>query len=368
LVAGAVGLEWHLLWAALSGMEALLAGLAALLFLWLLLKREAPPYLLGLLLGAAVWIRPDLLSLLIPAGWYWLFQIRPGLFRWRWPIRLALGIVSLFLPYILFQWSLTGSFWPSTFYAKQAEYAALRSLPWLSRFAQQWLAPLAGPLVLLLPAIGYWTWRRAAAGQWAQLAPFLWVLVYVATFATRLPVTYQHGRYAMPVLPTLLVIGLLGILEWIQPGATRSRLGWVIERAWLGTLAVLSLIFIVLGAEAYARDVAIIETEMVDTALWINENTDPGSLIAAHDIGALGYFGDRPLVDLAGLVSPQVIHFIRDEPALAIYMDEQGVDYLMTFPDWYPQLVANLEAVHSTEAGYSPLAGGTNMTVYAWPK
>jgi hypothetical protein len=109
----------------------------------------------------------------------------------------------------------------------------------------------------------------------------------------------------------------------------------------------------------------VIETEMVAAARWVAENAGPEELIAAHDIGALGYFAERPLLDLAGLVSPEVIPFIRDEGQLAVYLDEQQPVYLMTFPGWYPELTAGLEAVYSTEGTVSPELGGENMVVYS---
>jgi hypothetical protein len=119
---------------------------------------------------------------------------------------------------------------------------------------------------------------------------------------------------------------------------------------------------------AYRRDVQVIETEMVATARWVRANTEPAALIAAHDIGALGYFGGRRLLDLAGLVSPEVIPFIRDEARLSAWLDEMGADYLVTFPAWYPALVLDpkAEQVFVTAAPYSPAAGGQNMAVYAW--
>ena len=121
-----------------------------------------------------------------------------------------------------------------------------------------------------------------------------------------------------------------------------------------------------MGAQAYARDVAVINTEMVSTARWISENSAPEELIAAHDIGALGYFAQRPLLDLAGLISPDVIPFIRDEAALANYLDQKEPVYLVTFPGWYPQLTEGRTPVFSTEGKFSPTLGGENMAVYLW--
>jgi len=111
----------------------------------------------------------------------------------------------------------------------------------------------------------------------------------------------------------------------------------------------------------------VIESEMVTTAEWVSVNVPPGELIAAHDIGALGYFGKHDLVDLAGLISPEVIPFLRDDNRLATYMTGRGVRYLVAFPDWYPTLTLHLQPVFTTDAPYAPAQGGTNMTVYRWP-
>jgi hypothetical protein len=71
------------------------------------------------------------------------------------------------------------------------------------------------------------------------------------------------------------------------------------------------------------------------------------------------------LVDLAGLVSPEVIPFIRDEEKLAAFLDESGVAYLVAFPDFYPLLSQLAEPIYVAE-GIGPELGGDNMIVYHW--
>jgi hypothetical protein len=197
------------------------------------------------------------------------------------------------------------------------------------------------------------------------LIPLIWVGIYLAIYAIRLPVTYQHGRYAIPVIPVLLVLTYEGMMRWIEPRSpvTTKRIA---SRAWVLVVAISSLTFWLIGAGAYSRDVAIIESEMVATAHWIQDNTSEDAVVAAHDIGAIGYFAGRELVDLAGLVSPDVIPFIREEKALARYIDEAGAEYLITFPSWYPELTTGRQSLFVTESLYSPAAGGENMTVFAW--
>jgi hypothetical protein len=115
-------------------------------------------------------------------------------------------------------------------------------------------------------------------------------------------------------------------------------------------------------------DVAVIESEMVVTAKWASENLPEDAVIAAHDIGALGYFDDHELIDLAGLISPEVIPFIRDEPQLAVFLHERGADYLIAFPDFYPLLTADVEAVFTSGSAITPLFDQPNMAVYPWKR
>jgi hypothetical protein len=184
-------------------------------------------------------------------------------------------------------------------------------------------------------------------------------------YALRLPVSYQHGRYVMPAMPVYFIWGLAGLFELVFWGETNAI--WrVLGRAWAASTALVLVLFLFLGSAAYQRDVAVINSEMVDTAQWIASNTPPGSLIAAHDIGALGYFSDRQLLDLAGLVSPEVIPFIRDEHRLAAYLDQQGADYFVTFPGWYPYLVTRARLIRTSQGTVSTRIGGENMNVYRW--
>jgi hypothetical protein len=416
-----LAMEWHLVWAAGSGMETLLFVLVILLALvWLASKsssnaigkcqtsrrarpepaegfrntftdqipvpaktvspqnsllnlREVPPSFslwnswlgLGALVGLSVWLRPDGVTLLGPVG----FVLLLGSRRWREKLRIAmnfaLGFLILAGPYLVFNRALAGAWWPNTFYAKQAEYAILQRLPLWRRYLDELILPLVGAGVLLLPGFVYALYRAIQRRSWPVLAAGIWFLGYIGIYAWRLPVTYQHGRYVIPAMPVFMLIGLLGTAEMLE---LDSLVFWqrISSRTWIAALGAVLGLFWVIGARTYANDVAIIETEMVSTAKWVAKNTPPNALIAAHDIGALGYFGQRDLLDLAGLVSPEVIPFIRDEIALDRYLDARNADYLVTFPSWYPLLSTKGERIFQTHGQYSPAQGGENMAVYRW--
>lgn len=321
--------------------------------------------LIGLLVGLSVWLRPDGITLAGPV----LLVILAGERGWRErglaALRFSLGVSLLLLPYLAFNTALSGKPLPSTFFAKQAEYAVHRQVPLWGRLLGQAGLPLVGAGALLAPGFLVYTLRAVRVREWAGLAAVAWVAGYLALYAIRLPVTYQHGRYVIPAMAVYFVYSLSGMACWIRP---RSPILWqrVASKAWPLSTGLVLCVFWLMGARAYAGDVAIIESEMVVAARWIASNTDPQALVAVHDIGALGYFGERQILDLAGLVSPQVIPFIRDESRLEDFLNEQGAQYLVTFPGWYPTLVRNKSPVFSTRGGFSPAAGGENMNVYRW--
>lgn len=357
--------EWHLIWAALSGMETLLSALLPVVIAALLATTRRNRFLVGLLIGVGLWVRPDLVSLSLLVVWWDLADDRPLPAKAASLARAGAGIAALAIPYFAFQLVLSGRLWPSTFFAKQAEYSIRRGSPLLLRYLNQWQAPLAGMLAILAAGCAYWAIMAIRRGQWARLCLLAWPALYLGAFAVRLPVTYQHGRYAVPAIPLLLLIGLLGWGDGLAV-IPESRFRRVLKRVFLLSLFAVSVVFLWLGARAYASDLAVINEEMVDAARWISGNTEPNALIAAHDIGALGFFGERRILDLAGLVSPEVIPYLRDESRLSDHMSTEGASYLMTFPSWYPELSREGEQVYVTSGRASLRLAGENMAVYRW--
>jgi hypothetical protein len=360
-----IALEWHLVWAAASGMETLLSGLIITLVLGLLALGSRNYLGIGLLIGIGVWVRPDTVTLLGPATLVIfmtssIYKSKIGSLA-----KLFIGFAVILAFYFLFNLFITGTPFPNTFYAKQAEYAIFQMIPLYLRFLKISLLPITGVGIFLVPGIVLLLVRAIKIREWGILAGMIWFVCYIAIYAWRLPVTYQHGRYLIPAMPIYFVFGLSGMLSFIY-SLSLNRWKWVVSKVWQISTGLILISFWLLGARAFGTDVAIIETEMVATAKWVAANVPPGRLIAAHDIGALGYFAPRNIVDLAGLISPEVIPFIRDEEQLAQYLDRRNVEYLMTFPDWYPVLVKSLPVAFSSNGRFAPSMGQVNMAVYFW--
>lgn len=339
-----VALEWHLVWAAASGMETGLFA-ALLIWFWVSFLRRDPArvghvwhdgLLLGVWGGVLVLARPEGILAAGLAGIYGLLV--PGRLRdrLRWAALAAAGLALLLVPYFGLNVLTSGEMWPNTFYAKQTEYAALWSIPYPRRLLSQAFVSLIGPQIVLLPGLLYTLWLavRHRPVDWSVLLPVVWIVSHWALYAARLPVTYQHGRYAIPTIPVLAAYSIYGACQLARPRARQTpirlaSLTWLLAGALLFPLMVGFS-----GAPAYGRDVTFIEDEMVAVARWVADNTRPETVIAAHDIGALGYFAPRPLVDLAGLASPEVIPFMTDEARLTAYILDSRAAYLVVFPHW----------------------------------
>jgi hypothetical protein len=383
--------EWHMVWAAASGMETTLftaLSLALLEAFFALLAaanggsdrgpaslRTEEQYVravgIGLLGGLLILTRPEGLGLvgLVLGGM--LLLRRPGSeggFRQQLlTTGMALAVTILVLvPYLNFNLTVSGTLWPNTLYAKQVEYRSSLGLP--LRFWQVLAPTLVGAQILLLPgfllAIYYLIRRRT----WTAILPLAWWLGFLLVYALLLPVGYQHGRYTMPTIPILLLYGTWGTAAWLRPRSPHLLVR-VSSQALPVAVALLALLFWGRGALAYRDDVALIQGEMVATARWLQDHTEPGDLLAVHDIGAVGYFSQRSLLDLAGLITPEVIPFMTDAPRLADWIVERGAEYAVFFPDFsstYVQLAADprFEEVYCTGYAWTRAQGRENMCVY----
>lgn len=360
IIALLILLEWHLTWAADSGME-----IPLFVFLSLLsvdLQWEArPAWMIGAAIGLLTVTRPEglVLGAVLAAA-----QVPERIFpRQRpltWLALFALGLLAPVLPYLAFNLTASGTIWPNTFYAKSEEYAYLGAEPYISRWLTVALQPVIGVQVILLPGLAWCLRRVWRMRGWFWLGPLIWVPALISLYAWRLPVAYQHGRYLMPAIPFLLIYGWVGVV------GLAANLPRILRRTWYGATAALAAAFWVVGAGFYTTDVAIINCEMVQTARWTAAHLSPDGLIAAHDIGAQGYFGLNPILDLAGIVTPEIIPFIRDQARVRDFMLSRGARHVVVFPSWYPEYSADpgLRPVYTPDCRVTQTTGGDSLVVY----
>ena len=99
---------------------------------------------------------------------------------------------------------------------------------------------------------------------------------------------------------------------------------------------------------------------------WINTHLPARTAIAVKDFGRLSYFTDVRVVELAGIIDPELISHLQ-EGTIADYMNDRGVEYVIGPPDgeWpvFEQIRRNCRLVPVDEA---PFQECTSYSLQKW--
>ena len=98
-----------------------------------------------------------------------------------------------------------------------------------------------------------------------------------------------------------------------------------------------------MGRERYAANVRNVNDSDVAMSLWIRDHLPPAAVIAAQDVGAIGFLTPNPLIDLTGITTPEILPSIEraagasgGRAGLLRFLEQRRPEYLMLFADSYP--------------------------------
>ena len=304
------------------------AGAAAAAVLLLLVwaariagRREA---LAGLLAGLAVWVRPDACVGLLALGALLAVERRrlPGRYL---AVTVAVVALGLLLATLYF-----GQPLPNTLGAKLDMASAAQSPATHLRFWVRAALPLSRHLgsrylLLVAPAlagmaVGWRTGGRAARVVVAQAAG-------IAAAYTLLGVPF-FGWYLVPcVVALLLGLAFFCLHAPLLLAAPRWRVGAAVV---LVAVAFWQPIDAAVAA-ARSRGETARAAGYRHAGEWIRRHSPPSATVAAVEIGVLGYSGERPVLDLMGLVSPWVRPFVARNDLLGA-LRRQPTDLVLARP------------------------------------
>jgi arabinofuranosyltransferase len=356
----------RLVWGALSGMEVPLATLCVAGGAWAV--AAAHPSLGAAMLGLATLARPEA-GLLVG-----LHAVGAG--SWRGGARRLVIAAAVVAPAVAFNVIAGGRLVPATAAAK-VEGGLLGRAEGLTDawavtgrqikgFLVEWGAVLLQDHLALpaLVAVGLVA-GRAGRLRWLAAALLLHPIAVAVVSPYRGP-QFQTGRYSSHLLPLAVVVAMIG-LERILRALPAGRL----------RIAVFAILLVGLawgwpaGAEAYAWGVQNVNAMQVRLGRWVAEHTPPDTLIALNDVGALAYFGERRVIDLVGLATPEILPYRRQSAAGVLrYLERRCPEYLVIFPAWFPDLAARddlFRPVAGVTLPHNVVAGAATMTVYVTP-
>ncbi len=146
-----------------------------------------------------------------------------------------------------------------------------------------------------------------------RVLPWVWVVAVPALYVARgVPVI---SRYLLPLLPVIAWLAWRAVEVWWngdrEPGSRRvAVLAALLALLVLGQNAVVYRTRVLPHAAAFTSG---LDASLVTWGRWFGEHAPAGSVIATPDIGAIGYFSNRRVVDLAGLVTPGMVPLLQRE-------------------------------------------------------
>jgi len=391
--------DW-LLWSSTSGME-------VPLFVWLSLEgirrhiserradlagRPLPP-LSFLLLGLASLARPEGL-LLLPlalADRLLLPRRDPAGLRLAAPRTgtLLLGLAAaalVIVPVALAFLQASGSVLPTTLAAKSTappgwvpDLKFLRAVLGILFVSQPWATvAAAGGALVLARRLGGPRDRGWLLPAWALGLPVASAMLS----SGREILVGNFGRYFFPLFPALALLAVLALedLSWARfrllvAGRLRLPLGALVAVALLSIPAARLPGAFALALQARAN----IDDGDVAVARWVGERIPAEASLAVCDIGAMAWFNANPIVDLAGIATPETRRFLRDlerdrgmpwPPALYHWIERVQPDYVVLFPHWFPlleQAPDRFPPVHRHRIEDNVALAGDEIVVYATP-
>jgi hypothetical protein len=252
--------------------------------------------------------------------------------------------VALLLPWVVFAMLYFGSPLPQSVSAKVRAYH-LHEFTALLRLIQHVSTPFFEDKVLgrFWPAVGfplylvlYLVGGARQVRRVGQVLPaVLYPLVYVVIFSIANPLLFRW--YLAPPLP-FYFLGILTGLSTILTGLAR-RLGRERIGAWATGLVTAMLLLSLLndyvlhpdhGPDRPAPDMAWFKLELLyrEAAERLKPELQQGDVVAAGDIGAVGWFTGARILDTVGLVSPEALPYYPLDPSLLAFVYGMSPDLI----------------------------------------
>lgn len=309
----------------MNGMETIVLFLAFTTTIWYLSHHEQVSLnaayfaTVGVLSAFVFLARLDSVFTLL--AWVVLHAVMYGKNRLSWRYLLLMVVVAglLVAPYLLYNLVAFGDWMPISGRLKNS-FPRIEQPDW----AQVPLHHQAIIVVLLL-ATG-WLWRNVSSHRPLLLFLLSWSIgsalhaIHTMLFMKWGVFKWHFAPYWMPVLVLLpLLLAPWRGTRWERASYALGVVVWAVAA---------------LGAVWFFRGVLAPKTPTwaqvtYEAALWVRQHTSPDAVFAMKDAGRFGYYSDRRVINLDGLVNNMQLQEQIRAGRLREYLRERGVRYLV---------------------------------------
>lgn len=368
-------------WAGLSGMETTMFAFFSIAGIYVHIKNLGENkfnFLPTLFFALATLSRPEgflLFSLYIfDAGINFFHEKRLK----RNVIKIVLSVLffsALTLPYLLFSYKTSGHFFPNTFRGQGGGFSFLPNIKYLQVTATFLLRDnFLAAIVYFGSLIFYISGIRKYFGEFRKVnLIYLWVFMLPIVSSVLIPNWRHHGRYMIPALPFInfaVIFTLLMFREKLKEGKLKD---YLYKPKYIAVLASVSLIYYGAFAVHLGNNTDNINDQQVYLANWTKNNIPPGDVIALNDIGAITFIAKNRIIDMAGLVTPEILRYRTYQwhdnlDSTYLLLKNNNVKYLIIYDHWFDEFLnkygSHFEFVNSAILQNNTICGGDTMKVY----
>ncbi len=234
------------------------------------------------------------------------------------------------IPYLIWNLLTTGHVMPISEQLKSTFPVVSFEVSRIARFGVRYLACLAfGALYL------FWLpWRARGPSRrepgWGYVdgaiavgaAGMLMHALHSVLFMRWAVFRWHHIWYAL--IAALIITRVLASLDARLPEPRRTRVG-----------AIIAILALLGGVAETARQDFLIRrgawhVGAYNAAVWARSQTDPADVFAMHDAGTFGYFSERRVINLDGVVNDLAYQEVLREGRLHDYLDENHVKFIVS--------------------------------------
>lgn len=339
------------------------SGMETTMFIFFLIStiyfyRKENFLLTGIFSGLTLWTRPEgliligalILDLLLQRNFFKIEFASRFLYK-KQVLRFLLPLILISSVYFFFNYLLSGTPFPNTYQAKIAYYFGSDRLKFLKVDVFEYFTSKEFILISFFFLVGVaFLVRDVIKKQYnSNLLHFIFLFTFLLAYYVQLPISHRFGRYLMPVIPFYILISIDGLHRLFNLLQTKSKTDQrLILNFFYVIILVTNISLSIPEIKQNEKDITFLGKYHFDRHIrigeWLKQNTKESDIIATHDIGAIAFYSDRKIIDMVGLVNPEIIDYLRDKNSTTFLKEHflrNNVTYFATMRNWFEAVNQN---------------------------
>ncbi|MEO8211002.1 MAG: hypothetical protein ABI840_10605, partial [bacterium] len=288
--------------------------------------------------------------------------------------------ISIFLiitsPYLIFSYSISGHFFPNTFRGQGGNLTFIPNFYYLFLTLSYFISDnlIIGLLYIVSLIFYFKNIKNYFTGLKYLNLIFLWIIFLPLVSSVLIPNWRHHLRYLIPLIPFLNIIGMYILILLLKKDYFLKLKEILFKRNHsLALIIIFSLVYYIVFAVALGKNTDNINNQQVKLARWVNENVGRNETIALNDIGAITFINKNRIIDMAGLVTPEILRYRtytwKDNlDSINYLLKKNNVSYIIIYDEWFKEYLdkynENLTFVTSAYLEDNTICGAKEMKVY----